>query len=122
MQHYIVRRGDVWRHVARGSVYRVVNIGRMQCAGTLDMQATVIYQGLEGGPIWVRPKTEFLDGRFEPVNLNKRRPRWNPQGLDILGPELLREIVEDTDYFENAMSPKMRARVVDRFKEHNSKS
>jgi hypothetical protein len=60
-----------WKHLKTGHVYKV--------KGTATIEATmtpaVIYgreDGDDGHGWWVRPKTEFLDGRFE--RIEDRRP------------------------------------------------
>ena len=62
------------RHVKRGGEYMLLGIGKVQCdwwqitsAGNrypVDMHEVVIYRG-EDGKLWVRPREEFEDGRFE---------------------------------------------------------
>jgi hypothetical protein len=63
------------RHKKRGSEYMLLGIGKMQAerwylpgameAGpSVDMEEVVIYRG-EDGKLWVRPREEFEDGRFE---------------------------------------------------------
>jgi hypothetical protein len=63
------------RHVRRGSEYVLIGIGRMQCdwwqitgAGyryPVDMAEVAIYRSVDDGSLWVRPREEFEDGRFE---------------------------------------------------------
>lgn len=70
-----------YKHKKRGTTYTIIGEGRMsvsadwhmtvqKMSGTaqfhVDMEEVVIYQG-EDGNIWVRPKAEFFDGRFEEV-------------------------------------------------------
>jgi hypothetical protein len=78
------------RHVKRGTTYAVVGEAKFQSsrwlteaklveaseplAGWLestfaDMQPVVVYRSTENGSLWVRPKAEFEDGRFEALPL-----------------------------------------------------
>jgi hypothetical protein len=73
------------RHVKRGSEYMLVGFGKMQTSNWMDeqwshepqsgnppqrtldpvdMREVAIYRG-EDGKLWVRPREEFEDGRFE---------------------------------------------------------
>jgi hypothetical protein len=54
------------RHKKRGTTYEVIDTGRLQVDGDLDMEKVTIYRG-EDGQVWVRPDYEFNDGRFEAV-------------------------------------------------------
>lgn len=49
-------------HLKTGGKYRVLLMGTIEA----DMTPAVIYDNAEG-VVWVRPETEFFDGRFEPV-------------------------------------------------------
>lgn len=71
------------RHKKRGSTYIFIGFGRMQAedwrrlngpffddASDLlpaDMAEVAIYQAVEDGSLWVRPREEWEDGRFEPI-------------------------------------------------------
>jgi hypothetical protein len=51
-----------WKHVKTGNVYRV------HCVATIEatMTPSVVYEREDHTPgRWVRPQSEFLDGRFE---------------------------------------------------------
>jgi ribosomal protein L37AE/L43A len=62
----MTKHGEKVTHVARGSHYTVMAIGKVQCAAPLaDNDEVVIYRG-EDGQWWARPTAEFEDGRFEP--------------------------------------------------------
>lgn len=64
-----------YRHVKRGTEYELIGIGKMQAedwiAGSMlpqsvDMREVVIYRSVtDPSEIWVRPREEFEDGRFE---------------------------------------------------------
>lgn len=52
-------------HKKRGGEYTVIGEGRVQCNYSLaDLDLVTIYRG-DDGQHWVRPTTEFEDGRFE---------------------------------------------------------
>lgn len=59
---------DRYRHLKRGSTYSLVGDGRVQTEVPLrDMDEVVIYRSEEDGTLWVRPPTEFHDGRFSRI-------------------------------------------------------
>ena len=59
---------DRVQHVKRGSTYRVIGRGKVQTDTPLaDYAEVVVYQGESDGLIWVRPVSEFDDGRFQPA-------------------------------------------------------
>ena len=59
--------GQRFTHKKRGSTYTVIGIGYLQTRHDfLDDEEVVIYQE-PSGILWVRPLTEFCDGRFEAV-------------------------------------------------------
>jgi hypothetical protein len=57
------------RHVKRGTLYEVVGYGLAQTTDVIiDDEHVVIYRSVGGdrdGSLWIRPTTEFEDGRFE---------------------------------------------------------
>jgi len=56
-----------WRHKKRGTEYTIIGNGLLQSdAPILDEHPVVVYRG-DDGTIWVRPPTEFFDGRFEMI-------------------------------------------------------
>lgn len=57
--------GSEWKPTHRhrkGGLYRVVGPATIEA----DMTPAVVYEGRNGG-MWVRPASEFYDGRFTPV-------------------------------------------------------
>lgn len=70
------------RHKKRGSEYVLLGIGKMQAArwnehGTnpdggfivsVDMREVAVYRSVTDGQLWVRPREEFDDGRFEALS------------------------------------------------------
>lgn len=74
---------NLYRHKKTGNLYLALDVGRMQANswrrptgpdndpwrhfGDVDMQEVVVYISLKDRSMWVRPKAEFMDGRFEAV-------------------------------------------------------
>ena len=54
-------------HVKRGTEYRLIGRGKIQQNGPSDMAEVMIYQDVNDGSFWVRPPSEFYDGRFKEI-------------------------------------------------------
>lgn len=53
-----------WRHKNTGGCYEVQGVG----LASSGLEPTVIYINTDGGgPAFIRPASEFLDGRFERI-------------------------------------------------------
>jgi hypothetical protein len=48
------------RHLKTGGLYRVLHEGAIEA----NLTPCIIYQNVASGAIWVRPSSEFWDGRF----------------------------------------------------------
>lgn len=75
--------GTIWRHRKRGSVYEIVGRAKMQMEtthipridlvsgfyvkDTMEALSLIVYRSLSDDTLWVRPESEFMDGRFERV-------------------------------------------------------
>ncbi len=66
----------LWRHKKRGTTYTVLfPDAEFQCADNgWDHREVVVYRSTTGGGVWVRPASEFHDGRFEQVGTTPAAP------------------------------------------------
>lgn len=63
------------RHVKTGRKYVLIGYGNMQASNwvydpsgdTVDMVEVAVYRSVEDASLWVRPKAEWDDGRFEEI-------------------------------------------------------
>lgn len=56
------RLPHLYRHVKRGTIYEVLFDDATRES---DKAQLVVYRCIEDGKVWVRPASEFFDGRFE---------------------------------------------------------
>jgi len=55
-----------YRHKKRGTTYQIIGTALVQATTPIPEGTVVtIYQCEQTGAIWVRPTSEFIDGRFE---------------------------------------------------------
>lgn len=52
--------GVVYVHLKTGGAYEVLGVGTVEA----DMTQAVIYRSKKDGRTWIRPSSEFCDGRF----------------------------------------------------------
>jgi hypothetical protein len=55
-----------WKHRKTGGLYTVLYDDATR---EHDLEPVVVYRALKGGRIWVRPHSEFFDGRFEMIEV-----------------------------------------------------
>lgn len=64
-----------WRHKRRNTVYERIGGAEVQASEPIrEGDVVTVYRDREG-KLWVRPVTEFYDGRFEPVTDGDPRER-----------------------------------------------
>lgn len=56
-------KGTRWKHEKSGKYYWIVRTARIEA----DLSEAVVYEDSVGN-VWVRPKPEFMDGRFTQVS------------------------------------------------------
>lgn len=54
-----------WRHGKTGRLYTLIGEAIMEA----DLTPVVLYQSVKDGQIWVRPRDNFYDGRFEMIEV-----------------------------------------------------
>jgi hypothetical protein len=59
----MIEAHTLWRHKKTGGIYQIVTLAKIEAT----MQNAVVYRSIEHHGTWVRPVSEFLDGRFERV-------------------------------------------------------
>lgn len=60
--------GSLWRHKKTDTIYTIKDLAILES----DLSLVVSYEELDDSKVhWIRPLSEFLDGRFESVPLLK---------------------------------------------------
>lgn len=66
---------DLFTHIDRGGIYVRLADATLQFSGEhVDDTPMVVYRSIEDSRFWVRPKTQFEDGRFVHVDLSRMTP------------------------------------------------
>lgn len=75
--------GQRVRHKKRGTIYRVIGVGELQSDTELSEGARIVaYRCETDGRLWLRPQSEFEDGRFEPA-LAMTDAAWAKRAADL---------------------------------------
>lgn len=61
------KQSEIWQHAKSGGLYTVVG----HCLIEADLTHATIYRSLWDGQVWVRPTTEFEDGRFRNIAVDE---------------------------------------------------
>ncbi len=61
------KQSEIWQHVKSGGLYTVEG----ECMIEADMTPAIIYRSLWDSAVWVRPKSEFYDGRFRNIAVDE---------------------------------------------------
>lgn len=51
----------IYKHLKSGGLYKFLTHALIEA----DLTHAVVYESLETGQVWVRPESEFFNGRFE---------------------------------------------------------
>lgn len=88
------------RHKKRGTNYVLIGYGKMQAEdwfertpphgdpASVDMSEVAVYRSVDDGSLWVRPREDFEDGRFEDLASHEPTPRDNQTDLSSTGDAL----------------------------------
>lgn len=60
-------QSEIWQHVKSQGLYTVIGEGLQES----DLEPVVIYRSLFDGELWVRPTSEFYDGRFRNIAIDE---------------------------------------------------
>lgn len=66
---------EIYRHAKTGGHYKIVARGTIEAT----MTPCIVYQSLQDARVWVRPESEFMDGRFQ----KSQWPRTKKTPVDV---------------------------------------
>ncbi len=56
--------GQQVKHLKTGGLYRILHLAKIEAT----LEEVYVYEALRNQTVWIRPKSEMLDGRFIPDN------------------------------------------------------
>ena len=63
-----MEQSEIWQHKKTGGLYRIVE---RCCLREADLEPMIVYESLFDAQAWVRPASEFMDGRFRNLSVDE---------------------------------------------------